>query len=158
MPTFLKVALIGIGVFFVVSRLPLPFISSVICWVVITLAAYYYPKQIAEKVEQMSSPTGYAVGMGVLMGVAINTGGVLLNFIWDLCAASVAGVAAGASHNTDFASNAAAGATIAGLGALGNLFLLFGAPIWGAALGALGGLIGGSTMKRAAVLPPSGTQ
>jgi hypothetical protein len=108
-----------------------------LCWSIVVVAAVLYPRQIAEKIDAMASAVGYSVGMGALLGVIINTIGVLLGVIF------LSALAASARH-----PGAEGVSLFAGLGALGGIAVLFGAPFWGAVLGALGGLIGGSMHTR----------
>lgn len=95
----------------------------------------------------MSSPVGYATGIGALMGAAINLCGVIVLMIWSLIAFSTATTAAASGHAQAAAS---AGAGFAAVSALARFIELLGAPFWGAVLGAFGGLIGGSMVPRAA--------
>jgi hypothetical protein len=153
MPIFLRVSLAGLTAFFLVSRLPISIIGSLLCWGIVIFAAYYYPKQISARIERMSSPVGYAVGMGLLMGTAINFGGVFLNFIWASFSAMLAASIAAHSADSNVQAGASVGTFISGINAFGSFLELFGAAFWGAFLGALGGLIGGSTMSRPITAP-----
>ncbi|HET9095127.1 MAG TPA: hypothetical protein VFN37_00575 [Candidatus Baltobacteraceae bacterium] len=157
MPAFWRVFTIATLAFVVLKILPLLFIGTLLCWAVVVAAGWKYPLSMTEKIQTMSSPTGYAIGMGALMGAAVNFAGVILMLIWSLIWVSIgAGAAAAAAHNHNEAL--AATSFVAGLGALGWFFSAFTAPFWGAILGAFGGLIGGSQVPKAAVAttsPPS---
>lgn len=158
MPIFLRISLVGLSAFFIVSRLPISIIGVLLCWGIVIFAAYYYPKQLSARVERMSSPVGYAVGMGLIMGAFINFGGVLLNFIWACFAAMLAATIAAHSADSNIQAGAGISTVFSGINAFGNFFELFGALFWGGFLGALGGLIGGSTMNRPIMTPPTSYQ
>ncbi|TAM62438.1 hypothetical protein EPN52_00695 [bacterium] len=149
MNSFFRVLLIALAAFFVASRLPLLFVDSLLCWAIIIVAAWKYPQLVGQKMQQISSPVGYAVGMGALLGAAVNFGGVLANLLWHVIAGSMA--ASLASQN-----GLAAGAAITnGFGAFGDLFQTFSAPFWGALLGVVGGLIGGATIPKSTADSPA---
>jgi hypothetical protein len=134
MPVFLRVTLIATAAFIVVEAIPLAWFNFVLCWVIIAGAAYQYPHLILGKVQAMSSSVGFAVGMGAAIGAIVNTIG--------MCGALVLHVVFGAlgAANTTGVLNS--------VSAVGDLFQVAGAPFVGAALGAIGGLVGGSTIPR----------
>lgn len=147
LPPFWRVFLVAILAFIFVSLIPVPFLSSLLAWGIVAAAGWQYPVQLGDKIQNMSSPTGYAIGMGALMGAAVNFVGVLVMVILSTIFAGIAFSAA--SHAAHGVSDAAAlGGIGAGLGMMAWLISAVFAPFWGAALGALGGLIGGSQVPK----------
>lgn len=141
LPAFLRVTLIATVAFIVVEAIPLAWFNFVLCWVIIAGAAYQYPHLILGKVQAMSSSVGFAVGMGAAIGAIVNTVG--------MCGALVLHVvfgALGAANPHDATANTTG--VLNSVSAVGDLVQVAGAPFVGAALGAFGGLVGGSTIPR----------
>ena len=142
MNAFLRVTLIAVVAFIVVEAIPLAWFNFVLCWTIIVGAAYQYPHLILAKVQAMSSAVGFAVGMGAAIGAIVNFvgmfGALVLHF-------SLFGASAMAhAHDANPGTN-----TVPYLpSAVGDLFQIVGAPFVGAVLGAIGGLVGGSTIPR----------
>lgn len=80
MNVFLRYALFATLAFSLVNLMPLWFISSIACWLIVVLAAYRYPHAILERVQHMSSAVGFSLGAGAGMGAIVNTLGVLVAF------------------------------------------------------------------------------
>lgn len=151
---FLRIFLVATIAFVGVSVLPLFFISTLLCWAIVGIAGWRYPLEMIDKIKIMSSPTGYAIGMGALMGAAVNLAGVIVMVMYTSAMLSMATSAArSVSSAGDSGSQAVtAGAVGAlGLGAMGWMLSAVAAPFWGAILGAFGGLIGGSQIPKAAL-------
>lgn len=96
---------------------------------------------ILGKVQAMSSSVGLAVGMGAI-GAIVNFVGMCCAFVLHVIFLGVSGAAHAHQANPD------ANTLLNGVSAVGDLFQLAGSPFLGAVLGALGGLVGGSTVPR----------
>ena len=139
MNVFIRIVLIASGAFIVVEAIPLAWFNFVLCWSIIIVAAYVYPHHLIDKVQAMSSSVGFAVGMGAAIGALVNTLGMIGAFVVH---SIFFGLAATAHRPDEF------GALAGSASAVGDMMQLVGAPFWGAALGAVGGLVGGSTIPR----------
>jgi hypothetical protein len=149
--TFLRVFAIATLAFVVVAILPLFFISTLLCWAIVVIAGWRYPLSMLEKVQQMSNPTGYAVGMGALMGGAVNFVGVIVMVIYSVIVVGVSALHSPAivpGHHSPAADAAAMNGVGHMVGTMGWIVEAIGAPFWGAILGAFGGLIGGSQVPK----------
>lgn len=153
LPPFWRIFLIATAAFVILKMLPLFFLGTLLCWVIVVAAGWKYPLSITEKIQTMSSPTGYSIGMGALMGAAVNFSGVIVMLVWSVVWMAVGATAAHAAAANHHGDALAASSLMAGVGAVGWFVSAFGAPFWGAALGALGGLIGGSQVPKVAVVP-----
>jgi len=142
MTVFLRVTAIATIAFVVVEALPLAWFNVVLCWAIIVIAAYRYPHMILDKVQAMSSAVGFAVGMGAAIGAIINFAGMCGALILHTIVVGISG----AAHAHD--SSLDAGTTLNAFSAVGDLFQVAGSPFVGATLGAIGGLVGGSTVPR----------
>lgn len=155
--TFFRVFAIATLAFVVVAILPLFFISTLLCWTIVVVAGWRYPLAMLERIQRMSNPTGYAVGMGALMGAAVNLVGVIVMVIYSTIVVGIS-----ASHSPVIVpgqhSAAADAAAMSGVGhmvgAMSWTVEAIGAPFWGAILGAFGGLIGGSQVPKVTVTQP----
>lgn len=87
----------------------------------------------------MTSPLGYSVSMGALIGAVANEAGTVLTILFEIL---VVGIGTGHSTTSDLS---VLGAGIGGAFAL--VHLLYG-PFVGAALGLFGGLIAGSMLPK----------
>jgi hypothetical protein len=142
MAVFLRVALIATAAFIVVEAIPLAWFNFVLCWAIIVAAAYQYPHMILARVQAMSSSVGFAVGMGATIGAIVNFAGMSGALVLHLVFVGMSGV----THAHDRAADTST--MLNSFSVVGDLFQIAGAPFVGAALGAIGGLIGGSTIPR----------
>ncbi len=147
MRAFSRLLLIGTIAFIVAQALPLAWLNFALCWAIIIAVAYRYPHFIPLKVQAMNSPVGFAVGMGAALGALINTVGMCCAFLLHLLTGAIE------IANTNSSTAQTAG-VFSGITAAADLFQIFGAPFLGAVLGAVGGLIGGSTMPRISTPSP----
>ncbi|NNM91788.1 MAG: hypothetical protein HKL92_00445 [Candidatus Eremiobacteraeota bacterium] len=149
MPPFWRVFTVATVACVIVSALPLFFISTLLVWTIVAIAGWKYPQLLAGKVQGMSSPTGYAVGMGALMGASVNLAVVLVMIVWTLIWGSVVAGALAHAHQDMRGLQTATESIYAGMMGVTWLIAGFFAPFVGAALGAFGGLIGGSQIPKA---------
>lgn len=130
---FLKTIIVASLAYFVVGRVP--FLHGILGWIVLIGAPFLLVRWNTE-MASMTSPLGYSIGMGALVGAIANEAGTVLAIFFDLLVFGI-----GAS------SNGLAGGTVAfgaGVGLTFELVHLLYGPFVGAVLGALGGLIAGS--------------
>jgi hypothetical protein len=147
MPVFLRFAAVGSAAFLVVELIPLAWFNFVLCWAIVIGAAYQYPHLILSKVQAMSSSVGFAVGMGAALGAIINFCGMLGALILHSIVFALAAHGMNVAHPTDADE---VGSLAGSMGVAGDFLQLLGAPVWGAVLGAVGGLVGGSTIPKPA--------
>jgi hypothetical protein len=148
---FWRVVIFATIVFIVADLLPLAWLNFVACWAVVVVAAYRYPHLNLGKVQAMSSSVGYGLGMGAAIGAIVNTVGVLGAFVGH---AFIGGLGVAAGHSSGVAATAGLANSVS---ALGEFFQLFSAPVWGAILGLIGGLVGGSTVPKLSMTAPPPT-
>lgn len=130
---FLRTAMIATIAYFVVGRVPI--LHGVLGWIVLIGAPFLLIRN-NPALDTMSSPLGYVVGMGALVGAIANEVGTVLGIFFNLVVASI-----GAASSTVAGGVTALGA---GVGITFQLVHLLYGPFVGAVLGLIGGLIAGS--------------
>ncbi len=141
---FLRTAIIATIAYFIAGRVP--FLHGVLGWIVLISAPFLLLRN-NPALDTMSSPLGYVIGMGALIGAIANEVGTVLGIFFNLLVASI-GVAS---------SSAAGGVTAlgAGIGITFQLVHLLYGPFVGAVLGLIGGLIAGSMRPKSPSQSPS---
>ena len=134
---FLKTAIIATLGYFIAGRVP--FLHGVLGWIVLIGAPFLYVRW-KPSISAMTSPLGYSLGMGALIGAIANEAGTVLTILFEILA-----VAIGAGGHTATSGLAVLGAGVGGAFAL--IHLLYG-PFVGAVLGLFGGLIAGSMLPK----------
>ena len=131
---WLSTFLLGILCYVIASRV-LVFLGPFGGWVAILLFAFLYIRWDADRIRSITSPVGFGIGMGAILGAATIETAVLINLLIDVFITAVAPPSTGL-------------ATFGVFGAIRSFLHLLYAHFVGAVLGLLGGLIGASTIPR----------
>ena len=125
---FLAAFLAATAALLVTGVIPMRFAGTVIAWIVVATAAWWYVRASAGHLRTLPQPAGYAMAMGALLGVSVQIAAFVLRFSYNLAVAHRA-LPPGGWGLAGFAIAAITGAVLAAaFGTLGGLIAAWQIP------------------------------